>query len=148
MEYKIRTFDELSNRELYSILRLRSEIFVVEQNCVYQDLDNKDLNAYHLMAVENGELIGYLRILNKGVSYKEASIGRVVVKKEYRRKKLGLEIINKGIDFIINTLQEKEVRISAQVYAKNLYKKAGFVEVSEEYLEDDIPHVEMLYSGK
>ena len=148
MEYKIRTFDELSNKELYSILRLRSEIFVVEQNCVYQDLDNKDLNAYHLMAVENGELIGYLRILNKGVSYKEASIGRVVVKKEYRRKKLGLEIINKGIDFIINTLQEKEVRISAQVYAKNLYEKAGFVEVSEEYLEDDIPHMEMLYSGK
>lgn len=148
MEYKIRTFDELSNKELYSILRLRSEIFVVEQNCVYQDLDNKDLNAYHLMAVENGELIGYLRILNKGVSYKEASIGRVVVKKEYRRKKLGLEIINKGIDFIINTLQEKEVRISAQVYAKNLYEKAGLVEVSEEYLEDDIPHVEMLYSGK
>jgi len=148
MEYKIRTFDELSNRELYSILRLRSEIFVVEQNCVYQDLDNKDLDGYHLMAIENGELIGYLRILNKGVSYKEASIGRVVVKKEYRRKKLGLEIINKGIDFIINTLQEKEVRISAQVYAKNLYEKAGFVEVSEEYLEDDIPHVEMLYSGK
>lgn len=148
MEYKIRTFDELSNRELYSILRLRSEIFVVEQNCVYQDLDNKDLNAYHLMAIENGELIGYLRILNKGVSYKEASIGRVVVKKEYRRKKLGLEIINKGIDFIINTMKEKEVRISAQVYAKNLYEKAGFVEVSEEYLEDDIPHMEMLYSGK
>lgn len=148
MEYKIRTFDELSNKELYSILRLRSEIFVVEQNCVYQDLDNKDLDGYHLMAIENGELIGYLRILNKGVSYKEASIGRVVVKKEYRRKKLGLEIINKGIDFIINTLQEKEVRISAQVYAKNLYEKAGFVEVSEEYLEDDIPHVEMLYSGK
>lgn len=148
MEYKIRTFDELSNKELYSILRLRSEIFVVEQNCVYQDLDNKDLDGYHLMAIENGELIGYLRILNKGVSYKEASIGRVVVKKEYRRKKLGLEIINKGIDFIINTMKEKEVRISAQVYAKNLYKKAGFVEVSEEYLEDDIPHVEMLYSGK
>lgn len=148
MEYKIRTFDELSNRELYSILRLRSEIFVVEQNCVYQDLDNKDLDGYHLMAIENGELIGYLRILNKGVSYKEASIGRVVVKKEYRRKKLGLEIINKGIDFIINTMKEKEVRISAQVYAKNLYEKAGFVEVSEEYLEDDIPHVEMLYSGK
>lgn len=148
MEYKIRTFDELSNKELYSILRLRSEIFVVEQNCVYQDLDNKDLDGYHLMAIENGELIGYLRILNKGVSYKEASIGRVVVKKEYRRKKLGLEIINKGIDFIINTMKEKEVRISAQVYAKNLYEKAGFVEVSEEYLEDDIPHVEMLYSGK
>ena len=148
MEYKIRTFDELSNRELYSILRLRSEIFVVEQNCVYQDLDNKDLDGYHLMAIENGELIGYLRILNKGVSYKEASIGRVVVKKEYRRKKLGLEIINKGIDFIINTMKEKEVRISAQVYAKNLYEKAGLVEVSEEYLEDDIPHVEMLYSGK
>ena len=100
------------------------------------------------MAVENGELIGYLRILNKGVSYKGSFYRESCCKKEYRRKKLGLEIINKGIDFIINTLQEKEVRISAQVYAKNLYKKAGFVEVSEEYLEDDIPHVEMLYSGK
>lgn len=145
MEYKIKTFDELANKELYSILRLRSEIFVVEQNCIYQDMDNKDLKAYHLMAVDKGELVAYLRILNKGVSYKETSIGRVVVKKEYRRRKLGLEIINRAIDYIKDIMKENEIRISAQVYAKNLYKKAGFKEVSEEYLEDDIPHVEMLY---
>ncbi|MBU5455532.1 GNAT family N-acetyltransferase [Caproiciproducens sp. MSJ-32] len=145
MEYKIKTFDELTNKELYSILRLRSEIFVVEQNCIYQDTDNKDLKAYHLMAVDKGELVAYLRILNKGVSYKETSIGRVVVKKEYRRRKLGLEIINRAIDYIKDIMKENEIRISAQVYAKNLYKKAGFKEVSEEYLEDDIPHVEMLY---
>lgn len=145
MEFKIKTFDELSNEELYSILRLRSEIFVVEQNCVYQDMDNKDLKAFHLMAIDEGQIVAYLRILNKGVSYKEISIGRVVVKKEYRRRKLGLEIINRAIDYIKNIMRENEIRISAQVYAKNLYKKAGFKEVSEEYLEDDIPHVEMLF---
>lgn len=145
MEFKIKTFDELSNKELYSILRLRSEIFVVEQNCVYQDMDNKDLKAFHLMAIDEGQIVAYLRILNKGVSYKEISIGRVVVKKEYRRRKLGLEIINRAIDYIKNIMKENEIRISAQVYAKNLYKKAGFKEVSEEYLEDDIPHVEMLF---
>lgn len=145
MEFKIKTFDELSNEELYSILRLRSEIFVVEQNCVYQDMDNKDLKAFHLMAIDEGQIVAYLRILNKGVSYKEISIGRVVVKKEYRRRKLGLEIINRAIDYIKNIMKENEIRISAQVYAKNLYKKAGFKEVSEEYLEDDILHVEMLF---
>ncbi|WP_418223709.1 GNAT family N-acetyltransferase [Clostridium isatidis] len=145
MEFKIKTFDELSNEELYSILRLRSEIFVVEQNCVYQDMDNKDLKAFHLIAIDEGQIVAYLRILNKGVSYKEISIGRVVVKKEYRRRKLGLEIINRAIDYIKNIMKENEIRISAQVYAKNLYKKAGFKEVSEEYLEDDIPHVEMLF---
>lgn len=145
MEFKIKTFDELSNKELYSILRLRSEIFVVEQNCVYQDMDNKDLKAFHLMAIDEGQIVAYLRILNKGISYKEISIGRVVVKKEYRRRKLGLEIINRAIDYIKNIMRENEIRISAQVYAKNLYKKAGFKEVSEEYLEDDIPHVEMLF---
>lgn len=145
MEYKIKAFEELNTKELYSILRLRSEIFVVEQNCVYQDLDNKDLSGYHLMAIDNNEIVAYLRILPKGVSYKEMSIGRFVVRKDYRRNNLGLELLNKALKFIGENLKEKEVRISAQVYVKELYKKAGFIEVSEEYLEDDIPHVEMLY---
>lgn len=145
MEYKIKAFEELNTRELYSILRLRSEIFVVEQNCVYQDLDNKDLSGYHLMAIDNNELVAYLRVLPKGVSYKEISIGRFVVRKDYRRKNLGLELLNKALRFIEEDLKEKEVRISAQVYVKELYKKAGFIEASEEYLEDNIPHVEMLY---
>ena len=145
MEYKIKAFEELNTRELYSILRLRSEIFVVEQNCVYQDLDNKDLSGYHLMAIDNNEIVAYLRVLPKGVSYKEISIGRFVVRKDYRRKNLGLALLNKALRFIEEDLKEKEVRISAQVYVKELYKKAGFIEDSEEYLEDDIPHVEMLY---
>ena len=145
MEYKIKAFEELNTRELYSILRLRSEIFVVEQNCVYQDLDNKDLSGYHLMAIDNNEILAYLRVLPKGVSYKEISIGRFVVRKDYRRKNLGLALLNKALRFIEEDLKEKEVRISAQVYVKELYKKAGFIEASEEYLEDDIPHVEMLY---
>ncbi|WP_300384253.1 GNAT family N-acetyltransferase [Clostridium sp.] len=145
MEYKIKTFEELTAIELYSILKLRSEIFVVEQNCVYQDLDNKDLSGYHLMAIDNNEIVAYLRILSKEISYKEISIGRFVVKKDYRRKNLGLALLNKALRFIEEDLKEKEVRISAQVYVKELYKKAGFIEVSEEYLEDDLPHVEMLY---
>lgn len=145
MKYKIKTFEELNTKELYSILRLRSEIFVVEQNCVYQDLDNKDLSGYHLMAIDNNEIVAYLRVLPKGVSYKEISIGRFVVRKDYRRKNLGLALLNKALKFIQEDLNEKDVRISAQVYVKELYKKAGFIEASEEYLEDNIPHVEMLY---
>jgi ElaA protein len=145
MEYKIKNFEELTTKELYSILRLRSEIFVVEQNCVYKDLDNKDLSAYHLMAIDNNEIVAYLRVLPKRVSYKEISIGRFVVKKDYRGKNLGLELLSKALNFIEENLKEKEVRISAQVYVKELYKKAGFIEASEEYLEDDIPHIEMLY---
>lgn len=144
MEFKIKTFKELTIEELYKILRFRSEIFVVEQNCVYQECDNKDLKAYHLYFEEAGEILAYLRVLNKGVSYKEISIGRVAVAYEHRREKLGNMLMKRAIKFIEEELNEKEIRISGQVYIKEFYKNLGFMEVSKEYLEDDIPHVEML----
>ena len=148
MEFKLKKFGELTTDELYKILKLRSEIFVVEQDCVYQDCDNKDYVAYHLFQEEYGDIKGYLRILSRGISYEEASIGRVLVKQEYRRKGLSTKLIKEAIKFIMDELKEDKIRISAQVYAKSLYEGVGFKVVSEEYLEDGIPHVEMLYQIK
>lgn len=148
MHWKIKNFNELSTEELYKILQLRSEVFVVEQECIYQDCDKKDINAIHLFCIENGEVIATLRILNKGVSYDEFSIGRVAVKKEYRRKQLGRKSMEMAINYIEETYGNNPIRISAQCYIKDFYKSLGFIEVSDIYLEDDIPHIEMLYEIK
>ena len=148
MKWKIKKFEELSVDELYRIIELRNNVFVVEQECIYQDCDRKDLEAYHLFCVENDKVVATLRILNKGVSYEEISIGRVVVDKEYRKKHLGRKAMEMAIDFIKHTYGESPIRISAQVYIKDFYKSLGFKEVSEVYLEDDIPHVEMLREMK
>lgn len=148
MHWKIKNFNELSTEELYKILQLRSEVFVVEQECIYQDCDKKDIKATHLFCIENGEVIATLRILNKGVSYDEFSIGRVAVKKEYRRKQLGRKSMEMAINYIEETYGNNPIRISAQCYIKDFYKSLGFIEVSDIYLEDDIPHIEMLYEIK
>lgn len=148
MEWKIKKFNELSTEELYKILHLRSEVFVVEQNCVYQDCDNKDIKAEHLLCVEDDKVIATLRILNKGVSYDEISIGRVAVDKEYRRKDLGRKSMELAIEYIKEKYGDSPIRISAQNYIKDFYKSLGFREVSDVYLEDDIPHIEMLYKMK
>lgn len=145
MNLYIKTFEELTVDELYKILKLRSEVFVVEQNCVYQDCDNKDRNAYHLFAIENDEVISYLRILNKGISYKEVSIGRVLTNKDRRGIGLGKMCMLNAIDFIRNNLNENKIRISAQEYAVPFYESVGFKLHSNVYLEDDIPHVEMIF---
>lgn len=147
MNWKIKTFGELSNDEMYEILKLRSDVFVVEQNCIYQDCDGKDRSAYHLFAEENGEILVYLRILEKGVSYDEISIGRVLSNKKYRGKSLGKQMMIRAIEFIEVELNEKVIRISAQEYLLKFYSGFGFVKVSEGYLEDDIPHIEMLYNN-
>ena len=144
MDCYIKGFKELTVEELYEILKIRNEIFVVEQNCVYQDCDNKDKEAYHLFIVDNEEIITYLRILGRGISYSEVSVGRVLSNKKYRGKGLGKIAMVKAIEFINNTLNENKVRISAQEYAIPFYKGVGFEVVSEAYLEDNIPHVEML----
>lgn len=144
MEWKIKRIDDLSARELYSILALRSKVFVVEQECIYQDCDGKDINSYHLFCIENDEVLAYLRILDKGISYDEISIGRVVVDKSYRGKDLGKKAMKKALEYIDNTYSKSKIRISAQVYIKDFYKNLGFTEVSDVYLEDDIPHIEML----
>lgn len=145
MEWKIKKYNELTIEELYSILKARIEVFVVEQNCSYQDCDGKDKKAYHLFLEDNGDVIAYTRILEKGISYDEVSIGRFLVKDKYRRKGLAKEMLKRAINFIEETLNEKSIRLSGQVYIKGLYKSFGFEEVSDIYLEDNIPHVEMLY---
>ena len=146
MKYEIKEFNNLNIEELYQILKVRCEVFIVEQQCPYQDIDEKDKKSYHLMVKNNNEIIGYLRIIEKNVSYDEISIGRVLVKKEYRKNKVAQNMMKEAILFIEKELGEETIRISAQKYLINFYKNLGFKETSEEYLEDDIPHIEMMYS--
>ncbi|WP_250675768.1 GNAT family N-acetyltransferase [Paraclostridium ghonii] len=145
MEWKLKKYEELNIGELYEILSARVEVFVVEQKCPYQDLDFKDKSSYHLFAQENGKIVAYLRILEKGISFEEVSIGRVLITKEYRGKGLARDMMLKAIEFIENNLNESEIKISAQAYLIEFYKSLGFKEVSDVYLEDDIPHLDMLY---
>lgn len=145
MKLEIKKFDELSTKELYEILKLRSEVFIVEQNCIYQDVDSKDQSSYHLYLQDEGQIVSYLRIIPRGISYDEVSIGRVLTKSTYRNKGLSKKMLLNAIDFVINTMKENSIRISAQAYLVDFYKSVGFKDVSEIYLEDDIEHIEMLY---
>ncbi|MCR1975207.1 GNAT family N-acetyltransferase [Clostridium sporogenes] len=145
MNFKIKKFNELTVEEIYEILKIRNEVFIVEQECPYEDCDGKDKNAYHLFYMEEGKVISYLRILEKGLSYDEISIGRVLVNKDYRGKGLARKSILQAIYFIRNDLKENSIRISAQHYLMDFYKSFGFEPVSEVYLEDNILHIEMLY---
>jgi len=144
MQYTMKKFGELTNTELYKLLQLRQEVFIIEQTCIYPDMDDKDQNAYHLMVFDQGTMLGCLRILEKDVSFEEAAIGRVIVSKPNRQKGIAKEMMLQALDFIRQELNERHVRISAQSVAIPFYKSVGFEVVSEEYLEDDIPHVEML----
>ncbi len=147
MTLYIKHFNELTTMELYRILRARAEIFVVEQDCVYQDLDNKDLNAWHVWYEDEDGVAAYCRVLDKGVSYEgEGSIGRVIAVK--RSTGLGYKVMMEGIRVAEEKFGQTSLRISAQQYAQGFYEKCGFVRVSEPYLEDDIPHVQMLRSGQ
>lgn len=146
MTLNIKHFNELTAIELYRILRARAEIFVVEQDCVYQDLDNKDLNAWHVWYEDEDGVAAYCRVLDKGVSYPdEGSIGRVITVK--RGTGLGYKIMMEGIRIAKEKFGQTALRISAQQYAQGFYEKCGFARVSEPYLEDDIPHVQMLRTG-
>lgn len=146
MELYIKHFNELTTMELYRILRARAEIFVVEQDCVYQDLDNKDLNAWHVWFEDEDGVAAYCRVLDKGVSYEgEGSIGRVITVK--RGTGLGYKVMMEGIRVAEEKFRQTSLRISAQEYAQGFYEKCGFVRVSEPYLEDDIPHVQMVRNG-
>lgn len=141
--YKL--FDELTAKELYQIIQLRNEVFVIEQNCIYQDADGKDLKCGHLWATISEEVVAYSRIVPKGISYdNEPSIGRVVSSDKVRGMGLGKQLIEYSIQTIENRLFTSSIRISAQLYLKAFYESFGFEQVSEEYLEDDIPHIEML----
>ena len=148
MEIIIKRFRDLSARELYEILRARSQVFVIEQNCLYQDVDGKDYYAHHLFMLDDDRVVGYLRILDRGISYDEVSIGRVMVDSQYRGNGLAGNLMKSAIDFIEHSMNERKIRISAQSYLTDFYKNLGFKIESEEYLEDLIPHIEMLYCKK
>jgi len=143
LEWNIKTFDELSNQELYNLLRLRSQIFVVEQNCVFLDMDSKDDFALHLMGTLEGKILAYARLFNAGDFYENASIGRVVIDENYRDKKWGNDLMTHAIDGIANHFNQTKITIGAQLYLQKFYEKHGFVVTSEVYLEDDIEHIEM-----
>ena len=146
MNWSTKSFAELTTLELYHILRLRAEIFVVEQDCVYQDVDNKDQDSYHVMGYENDVLIAYARVVKPGVSYTEVSIGRVVVAFTQRQRKLGVDLMNESIRFIETNLGKQAIRISAQSHLEKFYGSLGFDATGKKYLEDGIPHIEMLLS--
>ncbi|WP_034042428.1 GNAT family N-acetyltransferase [Wocania ichthyoenteri] len=143
LEIKVKTFQELTIQELYDSLQLRSEIFVVEQDCVYQDLDGKDQKSLHVLGFKNNKIIAYTRIFKPGDYFEEASIGRVVVKKNERQYKYGYDIMKASIEAIKNHFNETKIKISAQIYLKQFYNNLGFKEIGDLYLEDDIPHITM-----
>ena len=143
IEWVKKKWSEVSSEELYSVLRLRSEVFVVEQDCVYQDIDNKDQIAIHLLGYINKELIAYSRLFNEGDYFKETSFGRAIIKKEKRGQGYGNELIKESLKTIKNYYGNKKVKISAQAHLKSFYSKHAFIAKGKEYLEDGIPHVSM-----
>ena len=144
MNWQQKTFDQLTTLELYSILRLRAAVFVVEQDCVYQDVDNKDQKAIHVFAKQDEEVVAYTRIFKAGAYFQEASIGRVVVLPAKRGTGLARDMMLQAIVYIEQNLPDKTIRISAQTYLKEFYASLGFKQVGVEYLEDGLPHIGML----
>lgn len=142
MQVHIKTFDELNTIELYHILRLRSQVFVVEQDCVYQDIDNKDQLAIHVIGYHDESIVAYTRIFKPGDYFKQSSIGRVVVDPEFRGKSYGKSIMRASMDYI-HKKSWSTIIISAQCYLDKFYKELGFESTGEEYLEDGIPHQKM-----
>jgi len=140
-----KTFSELDTEDLYQILRLRSEVFVVEQDCVYQDIDNKDQKAIHLYYKENNEIVAYTRIFKAGHYYENPCIGRVVVSKKNRGKDLGKKIMIDSIEYIKQNINGEKIELSAQKYLDKFYKDLGFYSKGEQYLEDGIPHQRMFF---
>ncbi|MCB0371407.1 MAG: GNAT family N-acetyltransferase [Muricauda sp.] len=144
MQVLVKNFGELSTTELYQILRLRSEVFVVEQDCVYLDLDNKDQKALHVVGFKNGNVVAYTRIFKPGDYFEHASIGRVVVAQDQRKYGFGKDIMKASISVVEERFPETPIEISAQSYLIKFYSELGFVPFGDEYLEDGIPHTRML----
>jgi ElaA protein len=144
IQWLLKRFEELTPYQLYAILQLRNEVFVVEQNCVFQDADDKDQNSYHLMGFYNNKLAAYTRIVPAGVSYKQASIGRVVTSPAVRRSGAGKELMLHSIEAVYELFGKQPIKIGAQLYLKKFYESFGFKQISDIYLEDGIEHIHML----
>ena len=148
LNIKVKTFSQLTTKELYDLLQLRSEVFVVEQDCVYQDIDGKDQIALHVLGFKDEVLVGYTRIFKPGDYFELASIGRVVVKENERKHKYGYDIMDASIKTIKDVFNTTDINISAQCYLKRFYNNLQFFEVGDQYLEDGIPHIAMIYEDK
>ena len=145
IKWLLKKFNELTPYELYAILQLRSEVFVVEQNCVYLDMDNKDQQSYHLMGLnDSGNLIAYTRLVPPGVIYEHPSIGRVITSPSARRTGAGKELMKKSIDTCYELFGGQPIKIGAQLYLEKFYNELGFKKCSDVYLEDGIEHIYMI----
>lgn len=144
IQWLLKKFEELTPYELYSILQLRNEVFVVEQNCVFQDADDKDQNSHHLMGFSDNKLVAYTRLVPPGESFEYPSIGRVVTSPLVRRSGAGKELMQKSIEEILKLFGDQPVKIGAQLYLKKFYESFGFKQVSDSYLEDGIEHIYMI----
>ena len=143
LTYEVKSFQELNTTELYKILQLRSEVFVVEQDCVYQDIDFKDQKALHVIGYKNSKIVAYTRLFNAGDYFKNASIGRVVVDENERKFGYGHELMLVLIKAVEEHYNTRDITISAQKYLTKFYESHQFKQVGEEYLEDGIPHIRM-----
>ncbi|WP_042142368.1 GNAT family N-acetyltransferase [Paucisalibacillus sp. EB02] len=146
MQWHSKNFNELTNHELYSILKARTDVFVVEQNCAYPELDNYDQESIHYYGTIKNEIAAYVRLLPKGLKYEDAAaIGRVLVSKKFRSHGIAREIMERSIDFIVDEWKENNIKIQAQDYLKDFYRSLGFIQISDVYLEDGIPHIDMQF---
>ncbi|NMR33480.1 GNAT family N-acetyltransferase [Chryseobacterium aquaticum] len=143
MIWKIKSFEEITTSELYEIIKARVDVFVVEQDCPYPDLDDYDQKALHLWAEQDQKVLAYCRIFNQGIKYPETSIGRVLTTEKGRGKNFGKQLIQYAVETIENRFHTSEVRISAQDYLLRFYSGFGFEDTGKKYLEDNIPHTEM-----
>lgn len=143
ISFSVKTYSELTKDELYALLQLRSEVFVVEQDCVYQDIDGKDQKALHVLGFKDATLVAYTRIFKPGDYFENASIGRVIVKTSERENKYGYDLMKVSLEAIDFHYKVTSITISAQTYLKRFYKNLGFQQVGEGYLEDGIPHIRM-----
>ena len=148
LNWELKTFKRLTVEELYAAMRLRGEVFIVEQNCPYIDADGKDFHSHHLMGYEGDELVAYSRLVEPGIAYNEVSIGRVITSPKHRRKNYGKLLMQKSIEEIERMYGKVPIRIGAQAYLKKFYEGFDFVDLNEPYLEDGIEHLIMLRAAK
>ena len=146
--WKIKAFDGLSLKELYELLALRQEVFVIEQDCPYLDADGKDFDSHHVMGYKNSQLAAYARVVKPGISYGEISIGRIVTSPTHRKTGLGKALMKECHEFINTHFGREPIRISAQCYLERFYTELGYAATGKEYLEDGIPHMEMLRTSE
>lgn len=144
LQIEVKKFSDLNSEELYDLLQLRSEVFVVEQDCVYQDIDGKDQEALHILGKKNNKIVAYTRCFEPGYYFEEAAIGRVVVKDSERSFGYGHVIMEASQEAISTVYNTKEIKLSAQQYLVKFYESHGYQQIGEGYLEDGIPHIAML----